>query len=444
MEIKNCNAEAPAQSWEITVKGAEWQKFIRRAEQNLKKHIKVPGFRVGSAPEAKWKTMVSQTQILREAHRIVFPRVYRFALNQIAELRSRPQSEVKKIDFQRYCLNLSWTNASGEQFKIKQYQNLTVPVTKKVSISSDDVTKKIKAMQKEYGSLVNVNRKAKMGDVLVIDYEAYLHDQKIKYSKITNLRLELGAGQLLADFESQLVGVVPHQLYNIKVKITAQHLNPQLRNQTVTFKVKVLRLCEYVLVSLQELIAKAKLEPEVKTVSKLKAYVQQQLQQEQEAKVKSEFIDALMLIIAKDSQLKPAPRQLHQEFLKSKNSLVKQLAKQNWSLQTYKRKTGVSNDWINSELLKDAKLTVLTEMIVAEVSQREKINPTPVQVTTKLNQLRRLRRTSSTPQQTAEYLTPHHVRRRLVRGLTIDFLFQHNKSSTTPTAAKQQKSHPST
>lgn len=184
-------------------------------------------------------------------------------------------------------------------------------------------------MQKEYGSLVDVNRKTKMGDVLVIDYEAYLHDQKIKYSKITNLRLELGAGQLLADFESQLVGVVPHQLYNIKVKIPAQHLNPQLRNQTVTFKVKVLRLCEYVLVSLQELIAKAKLQPEVKTVSELKAYVQQQLRQEQEAKVKSEFIDALMLIIAKDSQLKPAPRQLHQEFLKSKNSLVKQLAKQN-------------------------------------------------------------------------------------------------------------------
>lgn len=94
--------------------------------------------------------------------------------------------------------------------KLGEYKGLEV--TKEVAeVTDEDVRSEILAIKKNYGELVDVDRAAETGDVVVIDFTGYVDGETSDALQGTEYSLELGSGSFVPGFEEQLIGAVAEE-----------------------------------------------------------------------------------------------------------------------------------------------------------------------------------------------------------------------------------------
>lgn len=85
-------------------------------------------------------------------------------------------------------------------------------------VTDEDVQKEVNTQKKEYAELLDVDREAQMGDVVLIDFTGYVDGETSDQLSGTEYYLELGSGEFVPGFEEQLVGAVPDS--DVEVNVT--------------------------------------------------------------------------------------------------------------------------------------------------------------------------------------------------------------------------------
>jgi len=124
--------------------------------------------------------------------------------------------------------------------------------TPKAEIAEADIDKMVENLRTQQKTWEKVDRAAKKGDQIVIDFEGSMDGERFEGGKAENMPLELGEGRMIPGFEDQLEGVKADDEKTIDVTFPDDYHADNLAGKTAQFAIKVSAVNEATLPELNE------------------------------------------------------------------------------------------------------------------------------------------------------------------------------------------------
>ena len=119
-------------------------------------------------------------------------------------------------------------------------------------VTDDDVAKMIEMLRKQRKELSPVERAAKDGDTVNIDFEGFVDGEAFEGGKAEGYNLELGSKSFIEGFEEGLIGKSAGDEVTLDLKFPDEYGNEELKGKQTEFKVKVNNVNESVLPEINE------------------------------------------------------------------------------------------------------------------------------------------------------------------------------------------------
>ncbi len=220
----------------IEVGAAEFQAAVDKVYNRRKKGISIPGFRKGKAPRKIVERFYGEDVFYEDAVSEAYPAAYEAALTETGiDPVAYPALEV--LDVNRDGFTFKATVTVQPEASIKGYKGLPV-VRPEVTVTDEDIERELKPYIDRASRLVSVKRKARKGDVAVIDFEGFRDGVPFDGGKGENYSLELGSGAFVPGFEDQVVGMKAGEEKDIDITFP-ENYTPELAGAAVVFHVKV-------------------------------------------------------------------------------------------------------------------------------------------------------------------------------------------------------------
>ena len=257
-----------------------------------------------------------------------------------------------------------------------QYKGLSAP-KEEVKVSAADVDERLKTLTDRNTRLVSVEREAKDGDTVVIDFEGFLEGKPFDGGKGENYSLELGSHTFVPGFEEQLVGVKAGDEKDLDVTFPEDY-HKDLAGKAVVFKVKVHEVKEKEVPALDDEFAKDV--SEFDTLKDLKADLKKKITAEREETAKRAFEDALMEQVADNITADVPDAMVEAQARQYLDNFKMQLAQQGIQYDQYMKATGMDE----AKLIEDAKEPALKQvrmdLAMAAIIKEENIDATDEEV----------------------------------------------------------------
>jgi trigger factor len=168
-----------------------------------------------------------------------------------------------------------------------------------LAVTDSEIDKTIEVLRKQRTVYVTAGRAAEKGDRLTIDFTGRRNGEEFAGGKAVDFGVNLGAGQMLPDFDKGLEGMSEGQTKTFDVSFPADYHAKDLAGQTVQFeavckKVEMPRLPE-----LDDEFARAlgiKDGDLVKMREEVKANLEREVKKRLQAKIKNQVMDALLSV----------------------------------------------------------------------------------------------------------------------------------------------------
>jgi trigger factor len=189
----------------IEVDQASFKPALDAAYKSISSQVNIPGFRKGNVPAQILDQRVGKDSILAQAINDGMDSFYREAI-QSEKLRplSTPQAEVKSAPSASEpdkALIIELEVEVRPEFKLPDYKGMQIKVDT-VKVAKMDIETELDALRARFGTLVEVDRPAKMGDFTTIDLAAQSEGKQI--DNVKDISYEIGSGQLLDGIDEAL------------------------------------------------------------------------------------------------------------------------------------------------------------------------------------------------------------------------------------------------
>jgi trigger factor len=298
MEIKSNKINSANAEIEAVISMDEVNANIEKIAKQLSKTANVQGFRKGKVPVAIIKKQYGE-KLVQDAEAEALREVLNKGLEEleIANESLIGEPNITKFDKSDDKIEVAVKVAMRPTIDLKDADSL-VPDFKKPEVSDKDVDARIKELAETSAPLEDIkrNRKMKLGDTAVIDFEGFVDGEPFEGGKAENFSLELGSGQFIPGFEDQLVGVKRDEEVEINVTFPENYGGEKLAGKDAMFKVKVNGIKVKGEVEVNDELAKKMLPGnEEATVETLKEEVKKSMEQEQLAKLYNEDLKPALL-----------------------------------------------------------------------------------------------------------------------------------------------------
>jgi trigger factor len=189
----------------IAVTPEELKPSIDHAYSHIAESVNIPGFRKGKVPPQLIDQRVGRAEVLNHAVSDGLDRFYRQAV-QDEKIRAlgRPEADILTLpDVKTFTGDLVVTVEVDVRpdFVIPDYDGLTLMVDP-VTVSADDVQDELDALRSRFGTLVTVDRPAKVGDFAQLDLVATIGGEEVDTAN--NISYEIGSGELIEGIDEAL------------------------------------------------------------------------------------------------------------------------------------------------------------------------------------------------------------------------------------------------
>jgi len=353
----------------MTLPAADIERQIDARLKQLARNIKMPGFRPGKVP----MKIVAQTygpqvrsEVLSESVQKSFTEVVKEANLKVA---GYPRIE-KKDGADTSALEFSATFEVYPEVKVGDLSSVTVE-RPQVSVDDAAVEKTIGILRKQRTRFVAVERAAKEGDRLTVDFEGTIDGQPFQGGQAENFVFGIDDGRMLPEFNDAARGMAPGDTKTFDLSFPADYHGKEVAGKKASFKLTVKKLEEPQLPELDAEFAKTLGVADGdldKMRQEIRANVERETAKRVEARVKSQVLDAL---------LGAAPLELPKSLIQMEaQSLVERAAA---DLQARGLKPGqVPLDPAAFEAT--AKRRVALGLIIGELARSENLQPKPAEV----------------------------------------------------------------
>ena len=353
----------------MSVPAAEIEREVDTRLKKLARNVKMPGFRPGKVP----LKLIAQTygpqvrsEVLSDAVQKAFTDVVKEANLKVAGF---PRIE-KKDGGDTAALEFSATFEVYPEVKLGDLAGVTIE-RPQVTVDDAAVDRTIGILRKQRTRFVPVERPAKEGDRLTVDFSGTIDGEPFAGGKGENFVFALGEGRMLPEFDAAAQGMRAGETKTFELTFPADYHGKEVAGKRASFELSMKSVEEPQLPEVDAEFAKLLgiAEGDVaKMRSEIRANVERETNKRIEARVKAQVLQAL---------LDRTPLELPKSLVQMEaQQLVERAAA---DLQARGMKPGqIPLDPAAFEAT--AKRRVALGLIIGELARAENLQPKPAEV----------------------------------------------------------------
>lgn len=238
----------------ITIPVDEVTKVTDEKFTEIGKDARIEGFRKGKVPENILRQKFAK-EVRGEVVNALVQSSYEDALKS-NDLYPVGQPEVDLKEFtDGEPLTFTATVEIKPKVEVSGYKELSLKA-QSTDPTDDDIKEALEHMQKTHSELKEVDRAAKNGDTVILDFDGYIDGEPLEGGKADNFTLELGSSSFIPGFEEDLVGLKKGDEKELNLKFPDEYQAKEIAGKPVLFKVKIHEVKEKILPKLDDEFAK--------------------------------------------------------------------------------------------------------------------------------------------------------------------------------------------
>jgi len=364
------NLGALERRFDITISLEKLQSEIDNRLQRLARTAKLHGFRPGKVP-LKIITQMYGVQVQQDVLNDAVHKEFKDTVQQQnLQVAGYPRFEAKATDGNDTLYTVSATFEVYPEIVLGNLSNQSIEQPT-VKVGETDIDKTLDMICKQRVTYQPVNRPAKKGDRVKIDFHGTIDGNDFAGGKSNDVYLILGDGKFLKDFEAALIDMQVGGSKSFDVVFPEDYHGKEIAGKTVTFEVTLNELSEPVLPAVDTEFAKSLGIPDG-DLQKLREGIQKDLEREVSKRARSKLKEQIMQALLSTTQIDAPSILINQE----KERLL-QNAKSDLEARGMKAKE-IS---LSSDLFKEkAEYRVKLGLILAELVKVHALKATPEQV----------------------------------------------------------------
>lgn len=355
---------------EVEVPAEDVGRATSRAARALAREMRLPGFRKGKAPPSLVIQRIGFPAVLEEAIREALPEWYERALldsgiapigDPSIEMTSTPEEEDAPLEF-RFEVGVR------PEARLGEYRGLEVG-RKEEEVPDEVVDTEVERIRQGFARLEPVERAAREGDALLIDFEGARDGQAFQGGKAEDYLLELGSGSLIPGFEEQLTGAEPGQEVSVEVTFPEDYPNEELAGADAVFAVEVKEVREKILPELDDEFASDA--SEFETLAELRDDIRAKVGKALDSRAEEDF-----RIAAVDAAVEAASVEVPDDLATARATerwerMERQLAQRGMDPNQFLQMQGKTREELIEESKPDAERELKREAVVTAVAEAE-------------------------------------------------------------------------
>ncbi len=357
---------------EIQVEKPEFDDAMNKAYLKNKAKITVPGFRKGKAPRAMIERMYGAGVFTEDAINIAYPDAYEAAVKE-SGIEPVDYPEVELVDINDDGFVMKTTVTVKPEVVLGNYKGIEAEKPS-VSVTKKDVDAELSVMLEKNARLVTVEREAKDGDIVIIDFEGFVDGVAFDGGKGENHSLKLGSNQFIPGFEAQLVGKSAGEECDVNVTFPKEYHAEELAGKEAVFKVKVHEVKETELPVADDEFAKDV--SEFETIDELKKNIQSKIRETRERMANEAFEAAIMKTIVSEMKVEIPDVMIENQLNNICNDFAQRLQMQGITLEKYLEMMQSNMEDFRKNFREQAIEQVKSSLALETIAKAEKIEPT--------------------------------------------------------------------
>ena len=377
MEVKNIEKKDGHLHFQVVIDAVAFDNALSAVYRKNRSRIMVPGFRKGKAPRKVVEGMYGADVFYDDAVSDLAPDAYDAGVKEAGD---RVVGKPSMTDFNvgdDKSLTLDYKVALYPEAELGQYKELTV-YRPSVEVTDEEIAEELTRVQKRNGRILTVERPAKDGDTVNIDYDGYRDGVRFDGGKDEGHDLVLGSNSFVPGFEEQLVGMSAGEEKDIDITFPEQYHAADLAGAAVVFKVKVNQVKETQLPELDDDFAKDV--SEFDTLDEYKDDIRANILKRKQEEADNEFHRAA-LEKAADNMTVEVPQEMLEDQLDIMfDEYRRNIMMQGMSFEQYAAMMGMNEMGFRNMLRPSAVRQTNNEILLEAVADAEGIVPTAEEI----------------------------------------------------------------
>ena len=225
----------------VTIPVEEYNSKFSSKIKNIKTKAKIDGFRKGNVPNDVLEQRYGQSinaDVINELIQESYPKA--IAENNIKPACS-PQVSIDSEDPKKPIIYSAIIEVFPE---IKpKFSRWTHYEKFEIEIEESDIDFAIADIKKRYGDWVDVDRKAKVDDQVIIDFFGKINGDEFEGNSAKDFKLVLGSKSMIPGFEDNILGKKPSK-FNIECTFPDDYFKQDLAGVNAEFEINLLKVQE--------------------------------------------------------------------------------------------------------------------------------------------------------------------------------------------------------
>ena len=220
MEIKEKKTTGLKREFEITITNKSIDQLVQNKISELAPKASIPGFRTGKVPHNIIKMRFGKQ---------IFGEVVNESLNNASKkivddfkinAATQPKMDIKSLD-EGKDIKVNYSVEVMPDFKVPDLTKLKItrPIVKVEEKQVEESIERI-AKQNSKTQKVEKDRKTKLNDTVVIDFEGKMNNQVFEGGAAKGHHLKIGSNSFIPGFEDKLIGKNSGQNFDIDLKLS--------------------------------------------------------------------------------------------------------------------------------------------------------------------------------------------------------------------------------
>lgn len=358
----------------ITLPWEEVSRFIERAARDYSQNHPIKGFRPGHAPVSQVEAKMGSHELLHRAAEMAVKESYvKAVIDNRLDVIGPPQVELDHIH-KNEDFTFKAVASVIPKIELPDLREIKVakPEVKELEPSEKELADSLVRLQKMRAAIITVNRSAKEGDRVEIDFKLSFDKVPYEGGSSINHPVIIGEKQMLAEFEKQLVGMKANETKTFELTFPADYYDEKLRNRKGEMEVKMKLVQSLELPELSDEFAKniGKFE----NVEALKKSMMEGLKAEKQRAAENKAFESLFEQIAAGSKAEIPSVLIEEEKHKMFHELEENVARIGLPMNEYLNRIKKSKEELVKEWDKDAEKRIMISLAIREIARKESLN----------------------------------------------------------------------
>jgi len=363
----------------VTVEPSELIKYYKSPYEKLTEEVKISGFRPGKAPRKLNEESVGIAKLLSESMDSIIQQEYYLAIQQEKLIPvGAPKITISK--YPNWGLEASEIESSlvfeaeievMPKVELKDFSKVSIKKKEPAKITEEDVKKILSHLRRQKATFSEVDRPAKFGDRVEINYQGSINKVKQDSMSAKNHPLILGENTLITGFEKEIDGMKKGDQKKFTITFPKDYHAKDFAGKKAEFEVELVDLKK---VDLPEADDKFAENFGHKNVADLTEAIRKSLKDEIEAKVQQETETEVIEKVLPYLSVEVPEGLIDQEIDRMVENMAKQIESKGMKLEKYLESIKKTLPDLRKDMKAVAEKNIKIGFLLGKIIEEEKID----------------------------------------------------------------------